>query len=180
VMARIARCTQAEILPSIESQFSRPTMGTCGMLKIEDFHPKAPQNYSEISLENDQRRSLAFFEDCMPRLSCAILLTGPRVFELKKAKRVIRSILSPIYSAKLELAMLKIMRLNLNHVSIGKSDTTCNLCSKNVSPTTKNDIIYISPFIRVENCDFPLETTNGSWEDEAKSDEKRMFHQLQS
>ncbi|CAB3993712.1 1-phosphatidylinositol 3-phosphate 5-kinase-like isoform X3, partial [Paramuricea clavata] len=54
LMARISRCVQGDVLPSLD-QGSRPKLGTCQKFKIEKF-----------IFKNGSTKTLSFFEGCNP------------------------------------------------------------------------------------------------------------------
>lgn len=80
VLKRIARCTQAEIVNSVDSMFGGKTrLGVAGSFRSESFQ-----------LINGRTKSVLFFEDCQPDLSCAVILQGPALEDLKRAKKIVK------------------------------------------------------------------------------------------
>ncbi len=96
VLRRIARCTRAEVMPSVDGQVVKPRLGTCGSFRTET-----------VQLLNGDRKCLMFFEECQPDLACTVLLSGCDRFELKSVRRMVKLMVSVLYSAKLEMAMLR-------------------------------------------------------------------------
>jgi len=87
VLERIARCTGAEILTSVDAHMGKPVLGTCQQFYIENFGNKA----------------LMFFEGCpVPEQGCSVLLRGSSNKQLKILKRILRQLILMIYNWKLE------------------------------------------------------------------------------
>ena len=135
VLKRIARCTKAEVLPSADGQFVKPRLGTCGSFRTE-----------VVSLLNGDKKPLMFFEECQPDLACTVLLYGNNDPQLRAAKRVVKFVISVLYSAKLEVAMLR-----MYHACADKERNTsleglaalhrCQVCMNNtIFSTFKSEI----------------------------------------
>lgn len=87
VLERIARCTGAEILTSVDAHMGKPVLGTCQQFYIENFGNKA----------------LMFFEGCpVPERGCSVLLRGSSNKQLKILKCILRQLILMIYNWKLE------------------------------------------------------------------------------
>lgn len=87
VLERIARCTGAEILTSVDAHMGKPVLGTCQQFYIENFGNKA----------------LMFFEGCpVPERGCSVLLRGSSNKQLKILKSILRQLILMIYNWKLE------------------------------------------------------------------------------
>lgn len=87
VLERIARCTGAEILTSVDAHMGKPVLGTCQQFYIENFGNKA----------------LMFFEGCpVPERGCSVLLRGSSIKQLKILKSILRQLILMIYNWKLE------------------------------------------------------------------------------
>lgn len=87
VLERIARCTGAEILTSVDAHMGKPVLGTCQQFYVENFGNKA----------------LMFFEGCpVPERGCSVLLRGSSNKQLKILKRILRQLILMIYNWKLE------------------------------------------------------------------------------
>ncbi|KRZ35748.1 1-phosphatidylinositol 3-phosphate 5-kinase [Trichinella pseudospiralis] len=106
-LERIARCTDADVLDSAEGQLFKFRMGSCGLFRIE-----------HVTLLDNQRKTLCRFENCQPKLGCSVLLSGPCEFQLFLAKRVLRFLISVIYSARLEVDLLKL--IGVSKMDIGQ------------------------------------------------------------
>ncbi|KRX53531.1 1-phosphatidylinositol 3-phosphate 5-kinase [Trichinella sp. T9] len=106
-LERIARCTDADVLESAEGQLFKFRMGTCGLFRTE-----------HVTLLDNQRKTLCRFENCRPKLGCTVLLSGPCELQLFLAKRVLRFLISVIYSARLEVDLLKL--IGVNKMDIGQ------------------------------------------------------------
>lgn len=87
VLERIARCTGAEILTSVDAHMGKPVLGTCQQFYVENFGNKA----------------LMFFEGCpVPERGCSVLLRGSTIKQLKILKIILRQMVLMIYNWKLE------------------------------------------------------------------------------
>ncbi|XP_050432860.1 putative 1-phosphatidylinositol 3-phosphate 5-kinase isoform X2 [Adelges cooleyi] len=87
ILERIARCTGAEILTSVDAHMGKPVLGTCQQFYVEHFGVK----------------SLMFFEGCpVPELGCSVLLRGSSVKQLKKLKIILKQLILMIYNWKFE------------------------------------------------------------------------------
>lgn len=91
VLERIARCTGAEILTSVDAHMGKPVLGTCQQFYVENFENKA----------------LMFFEGCpVPEQGCSVLLRGSTNSQLKILKSILRQLVLMIYNWKLEKSYL--------------------------------------------------------------------------
>lgn len=91
VLERIARCTGAEILTSVDAHMGKPVLGTCQQFYVEHFGNKA----------------LMFFEGCLvPEQGCSVLLRGSTNSQLKILKSILRQLVLMIYNWKLEKSYL--------------------------------------------------------------------------
>ncbi|XP_076042433.1 1-phosphatidylinositol 3-phosphate 5-kinase fab1 isoform X3 [Oratosquilla oratoria] len=90
VMERVARCTQAEIVSSIDAQLTRPVLGMC-----HNFYLKTYQVESKS-------KTLMFFDGCATHLGCTIILRGASNAELKRVKRIMYFMIYAVYNWRLE------------------------------------------------------------------------------
>lgn len=87
VLERVARCTGAEILTSVDAHMGKPVLGTCQQFYVENFGNKA----------------LMFFEGCpIPERGCSVLLRGSTNKKLKILKAILRQLVLMLYNWKLE------------------------------------------------------------------------------
>lgn len=87
VLERIARCTGAEILTSVDAHMGKPVLGTCQQFYVENFGDK----------------SLMFFEGCpVPERGCSVLFRGSNIKQLKTLKIILQLLVLMIYNWKLE------------------------------------------------------------------------------
>uniref|UniRef100_A0A915HHH9 1-phosphatidylinositol-3-phosphate 5-kinase n=1 Tax=Romanomermis culicivorax TaxID=13658 RepID=A0A915HHH9_ROMCU len=180
VLSRIARCTQAEIVRSIEGQIFQAKLGFCGSLRTE----LVPCDHIYIGLLDNYlsencAKSYLLIEDCPPDLGCSVILNGPEKDELKKVKHIFEGCLKLLYSAKLEIAILRLMRIERvfgqNCLEVCKH-STCKICQdlcRNILTNPKKStadfsdfgcgklldvlpetIFSISPFIKVRPPEF--------------------------
>lgn len=118
VLERIARCTGAEILTSVDAHMGKPVLGTCQQFYIENFGNKA----------------LMFFEGCpVPERGCSVLLRGSSNKQLKILKSILRQLILMIYNWKLEksyimdqFASLPVKNEELNNESLADLSISLN------------------------------------------------------
>eukprot|EP00058_Branchiostoma_floridae_P013130 XP_002598618.1 hypothetical protein BRAFLDRAFT_118352 [Branchiostoma floridae] len=94
VMDRIARCTQADLIPSID-QVAKPTLGFCHRFYL--------QNHLMHSGDN---KTLMFFEGCASHLGCTVVLRGGSDIELTKVKQIMQFMVYMCYHSRLEISFL--------------------------------------------------------------------------
>lgn len=102
LLERIARCTGAQIVPSID-HLSSPKLGYCETFHVDKFfeeHGSAGQGGKKLT------KTLMFFEDCPKPLGCTILLKGSNGDELKKVKHVVQYGVFAAYHLALETSFL--------------------------------------------------------------------------
>ncbi|KAL2503330.1 1-phosphatidylinositol-3-phosphate 5-kinase FAB1B [Forsythia ovata] len=102
LLERIARCTGADIIPSID-HLTAPKLGYCDSFHVERFleeHGSAGQS------RKNSTRTLMFFEGCPKPLGCTILLKGASEDELKKVKHIVQYGVFAAYHLALETSFL--------------------------------------------------------------------------
>ncbi|KAL8040153.1 hypothetical protein ABFS82_10G077200 [Erythranthe guttata] len=102
LLERIARCTGAQIVQSIDN-LSAPKLGYCDSFHVEKFLEDtgtAGQGGKKLT------KTLMFFEGCPRPLGCTILLKGASVDELKKVKHVVHYGVFAAYHLALETSFL--------------------------------------------------------------------------
>ncbi|KAK7363357.1 hypothetical protein VNO77_05497 [Canavalia gladiata] len=102
LLERIARCTGAQIVPSIDHLTSQK-LGYCGTFHVDKFfeeHGSAGQGGKKLT------KTLMFFEGCPKPLGCTILLKGANGDELKKVKHVVQYGVFAAYHLALETSFL--------------------------------------------------------------------------
>ncbi|XP_076363235.1 1-phosphatidylinositol 3-phosphate 5-kinase fab1 isoform X2 [Tachypleus tridentatus] len=95
VMDRVARCTQASIISSVDAQLGKPHLGICHHFNIQTF-----------MLCKGRTKTLMFFDGCAANLGCTILLRGASCAELKKVKQITRFMVYVAYNWRLERSFL--------------------------------------------------------------------------
>ena len=95
VMERVARCTQGDLLHSLDQLFFNVQLGFCGQFYLRNF-----------TLPDGIKKTLMYFDSCNPRLGCAITLQGGTKRELKKVKMVTLFGLYIAYNSHLESSFL--------------------------------------------------------------------------
>lgn len=91
VLERIARCTKAEILTSVDAHMGKPVLGTCKQFYVKKFGNKA----------------LMFFEGCpVPERGCSVLLRSNTINQLKILKSILKQLVLMIYNWKFEKSYL--------------------------------------------------------------------------
>ncbi|KAI3455674.1 hypothetical protein Pfo_012337 [Paulownia fortunei] len=102
LLDRIARCTGAQIVPSID-HLSSQKLGYCDVFHVERFseeHGTAGQAGKKLV------KTLMYFEGCPKPLGCTILLRGANGDELKKVKHVLQYGVFAAYHLALETSFL--------------------------------------------------------------------------
>ncbi|KAK8523278.1 hypothetical protein V6N13_113227 [Hibiscus sabdariffa] len=102
LLERIARCTGAQIVPSID-HLTTPKLGYCDVFHVEKFledHGSAGQGGKKMT------KTLMFFKGCPKPLGYTILLKGANGDELKKVKHVVQYGVFAAYHLALETSFL--------------------------------------------------------------------------
>ncbi|XP_020268970.1 1-phosphatidylinositol-3-phosphate 5-kinase FAB1B-like isoform X2 [Asparagus officinalis] len=102
LLERIARCTGAQIVPSID-HLSSQKLGYCDLFHVEKYfeeHGSAGQGVKKLM------KTLMFFEGCPKPLGYTILLKGASGDELKKVKHVVQYGVFAAYHLALETSFL--------------------------------------------------------------------------
>ncbi|KAM1090550.1 hypothetical protein FF1_018174 [Malus domestica] len=102
LLERIARCTGAQIVPSID-HLTSPKLGFCDMFNVKKFlevHGSAGQGGKKLT------KTLMFFEGCPKPLGVTIMLHGANGDELKKVKHVVQYGVFAAYHLALETSFL--------------------------------------------------------------------------
>ncbi|KAK9078393.1 hypothetical protein SSX86_002450 [Deinandra increscens subsp. villosa] len=102
LLERIARCTGAQIVPSID-HLSSQKLGHCDMFHVQRFqeeHGTAGQNGKKLV------KTFMYFEGCPKPFGCTILLRGASGDELKKVKHVVQYGVFAAYHLALETSFL--------------------------------------------------------------------------
>ncbi|KZC09496.1 Putative 1-phosphatidylinositol 3-phosphate 5-kinase [Dufourea novaeangliae] len=97
ILERVARCTGATIVNTIDAHISaRYMLGTCKKFYLRNF-----------SCDKNGIKTLMYFEGCAnPHLGATILLRGGSQTELKKVKNVTSTMIFAAYSWRLEKSFL--------------------------------------------------------------------------
>ncbi|RIA92962.1 hypothetical protein C1645_763745 [Glomus cerebriforme] len=152
VIEAVARCTRADIIPSIDRLALEPKLGKCGTFSVKTFvHQLIPS----------RRRTYLFFENCPRELGCTIVLRGGDISTLEKIKRITDLMVFVVYNLKLETALMESQFAKIP--SIIPEDKVID-CEKNPGIMTDNGInvqtiddimrpyettiLSVSPFIR--------------------------------
>ncbi|KAI7728344.1 hypothetical protein M8C21_001822 [Ambrosia artemisiifolia] len=102
LLERIARCTGAQIVPSID-HLSSQKLGYCDKFHVQRFqeeHGTAGQVGKKLV------KTLMYFEGCPKPFGCTILLRGASGDELKKVKHVVQYGVFAAYHLALETSFL--------------------------------------------------------------------------
>ncbi|KAK9989807.1 hypothetical protein SO802_030046 [Lithocarpus litseifolius] len=102
LLERIARCTGAIIVPSID-HFVTPKLGYCGSFHVEKF---LEVDGSAGCGGKKLTKTLMFFEGCPKPFGCTILLKGANEDELKRVKHVVQYGVFAAYHLALETSFL--------------------------------------------------------------------------
>ncbi|CAG8495811.1 13415_t:CDS:10 [Funneliformis mosseae] len=149
VIEAVARCTRADIIPSIDKLALEPRLGKCGTFSVKTFvHQLIPS----------RRRTYLVFENCPRELGCTIALRGGDICTLEKIKRITDLMVFVVYNLKLETALLtnqfaktpsvipegKVIDCEKDHeIMTGNTQTT-----DNIMRPYEDTILSVSPFIK--------------------------------
>lgn len=149
VLERIARCTGAEILTSVDAHMGKPVLGTCKQFYVEKFGNKA----------------LMFFEGCpVPERGCSVLLRSNTINQLKILKSILKQLVLMIYNWKFEksylmdqFALLLMENSQLNNASLIDEGNFLVLSNK-INNANEKSITYQPEFSEVKNSTLLTET----------------------
>ncbi|PHU11505.1 1-phosphatidylinositol-3-phosphate 5-kinase FAB1B [Capsicum chinense] len=102
LLERIARCTGAQVVPSIDN-LTMPKLGYCESFHVDKF---VEELGSAGQAGKKMTKTLMFFEGCPKPFGCTILLKGANRDDLKKIKRVIQYGVFAAYHLALETSFL--------------------------------------------------------------------------
>ncbi|MQL80211.1 hypothetical protein Taro_012653, partial [Colocasia esculenta] len=151
LLDRIARCTGAQIVPSIDN-LSPQVLGYCDSFHVEkrlEEHGSAGQGGKKVV------KNLMFFEGCPKPLGCTVLLKGANGDELKKVKHVIQYAVFAAYHLALETSFLADEGASLPEFPL-KSPLTVALPDK--PSKTQRSISMIPGFTTPATCNRRLNT----------------------
>ncbi|CAM1296401.1 PIKFYVE (predicted) [Pycnogonum litorale] len=95
VMERVSRCTQADIVSSLDAQLGTPQLGICYYFWLRSY-----------TLNNGYVKTLMGFDGCAKHLGCTILLRGATGGELNKVKQITQFMIYVAYNWRLERSFL--------------------------------------------------------------------------
>ncbi|WVZ64904.1 hypothetical protein U9M48_014353 [Paspalum notatum var. saurae] len=101
LLDRISRCTGGQIASSIDN-IASARLGQCDLFKVE----KVPETALAEHAEKGSTKTLMFFEGCLKRLGCTVLLRGACQEDLKKIKRAMQLAVFAAYHLSLETSFL--------------------------------------------------------------------------
>ncbi|XWS26524.1 hypothetical protein CRYUN_Cryun26dG0038900 [Craigia yunnanensis] len=148
LLERIARCTGAQIVPSID-HLTSPKLGYCNVFLVEKFleeHGSAGQGGRKLT------KTLMFFEGCPKPLGYTILLKGGNGDELKKVKHVVQLGVFAAYHLALETSFLADEGATLPELPL-KSPITVALPNK---PSSIDKSISIIPGFTIPSSGKPM------------------------
>ncbi|KAJ3222078.1 1-phosphatidylinositol-3-phosphate 5-kinase [Clydaea vesicula] len=95
VIEAVARCTQADIVESID-KLTLPQeikLGNCGNFKVNTYINSFIQNY---------RKTFLIFDGCPSNLGCTLVIRGEDIVQLTKIKQILDFLVFVVYNLKLE------------------------------------------------------------------------------
>ncbi|KAL6648017.1 hypothetical protein ACP70R_012241 [Stipagrostis hirtigluma subsp. patula] len=102
LMQRIARCTGAQIVPSVDLLPSQK-LGYCELFHVDKYYE---HSVSSGNMAKKMLKTMMFFEGCPKPLGCTVLLKGASIDELKKIKHVVQYGIFAAYHLALETSFL--------------------------------------------------------------------------
>ncbi|KAH1056867.1 hypothetical protein J1N35_034932 [Gossypium stocksii] len=148
LLERIARCTGAQIVPSID-HLTSPKLGYCDVFHVEKFleeHGSAGQGGKKLT------KTLMFFEGCPKPLGYTILLKGAGGDELKRVKHVVQYGVFAAYHLALETSFLADEGATLPELPL-KSPLTVALPDK---PSSIDRSISVIPGFTISSSGKPI------------------------
>ncbi|KAI9295926.1 hypothetical protein K502DRAFT_324048 [Neoconidiobolus thromboides FSU 785] len=130
VIRAIARCTQAEIISSLEQLWLEPRLGDCETFQVQTFMHEMIPTF---------KKSYLYFKGCKEDLGCTIILRGGTIDKLNKIKNIVRLLVNAAYSLKLETVLL---RDELAKIPSPEVSNDTSIESKDINNI--NEKIYIS------------------------------------
>ncbi|KAG8233389.1 hypothetical protein J437_LFUL013169 [Ladona fulva] len=112
VLDRVAHCTRADIVGSVDAHVGRPRLGTCRAfyLKTFDLSPSSGEHVPNVrhapSNQPSTTKTLMFFDGCPAHLGCTVILRGASKPELARLKRVVSRMVFIHYNWHLEKSFL--------------------------------------------------------------------------
>ncbi|GLJ10805.1 hypothetical protein SUGI_0135470 [Cryptomeria japonica] len=125
LLERIARCTGAQIVPSVDN-LTAAKVGHCESFHVDKF---VEEHDSAGQTGRNPPKTLMFFEGCPKPLGCMVLLKGSNSDELKKVKRVVQFAVFAAYHLAVETSFLADEGATLPELSL-KSPITVALPDK--------------------------------------------------
>ncbi|XP_066249810.1 1-phosphatidylinositol 3-phosphate 5-kinase isoform X1 [Euwallacea similis] len=96
ILERLARCTEADIVASVDAHIGIPKLGTCKRFYLKSFN-----------IDKDTNKTLMFFEGLVaPYLGGTVLLRGNSKAELQRVKKVTSFLIFAAYNWRLEKSFL--------------------------------------------------------------------------
>ncbi|XP_030762817.1 1-phosphatidylinositol 3-phosphate 5-kinase [Sitophilus oryzae] len=96
ILERLSRCTQADVITSVDAHIGRPKLGTCKRFYLKKYN-----------VGNGTQKTLMFFEGLpCPWLGATVLLRCPSKIELSKVKKIASFLLFACYNWRLEKSFL--------------------------------------------------------------------------
>ncbi|KAF7058828.1 hypothetical protein CFC21_065805 [Triticum aestivum] len=102
LLERISKCTGGQIASSIDN-IASARLGQCDMFKVEKVLESFASGHAE---KRPTTKTLMFFEGCLKRLGCTVLLRGNCREELKKIKHAMQLAVFAAYHLSLETSFL--------------------------------------------------------------------------
>ncbi|XP_041374474.1 1-phosphatidylinositol 3-phosphate 5-kinase-like isoform X2 [Gigantopelta aegis] len=160
VMERLARFTQADIVPSIDSLVSRPTLGFCHTFKCQSY-----------LLPSGETKTFVVFDGCATNLGCTISLRGGTSGELRKVKDILKFMSYTAYNSLLEISFC----MDEFAMPAGTPDETCPI--EGIGDGEKN-----GDDVPDQSCDIDVENgviTNPSDENSSEEDDEKAVCNIQ-
>lgn len=90
---QVARCTQADVIASMDRLALEPRLGRCADFRIQSYEYQG------------RRKTFMRFEGCQREYGCTLLLRGADVDTLRKVKRIADFMALIVYNLKLEVCL---------------------------------------------------------------------------
>lgn len=99
VLEAVARCTQTDIISSVDMLVLKPVqLGKCAGFDVKTYVHKDIPN---------KKKTVIYLSGCLPDLGCTIVLRGEKMGVLAKLKRITEFMVYVIYNLKLETCLMR-------------------------------------------------------------------------
>ncbi|KJE93967.1 phosphatidylinositol-3-phosphate/phosphatidylinos itol 5-kinase [Capsaspora owczarzaki ATCC 30864] len=189
VMSLIARCTNAEVLSSVDKLNFDPKLGTCARFYLTKFEDHGDLDASP--------KTLMFFEGTSTRLGCTLILRGASIAILSKIKRILNLMLFLTCNLNLETEFLldecatvslhtkkqnsfasASLSLPSSIATASSAGTSMDDAISVLSAGSTNELLSLSAPLNVYNIGSPALQSSGNRTPEVDQSQTQSFNEL--